>query len=164
MLEGVDLLAVLRQRARAVGARAREIMLEEFIAIGRQPVLAGRTMAAGIGGHDDMVPGRDFGHRRADPLDDASALMTEHHRMGDRIDRMVAHRHVGVADAGRDQAHDDLVGARRLHRQRFEREGRVLGARDGSGDLHGFLRCGEAPVRAAARRSMIDTREARGAL
>jgi hypothetical protein len=53
---------------------------------------------------------------------------------------MVAHRDVGVADAGSDQEDQNLIGTRFAERDFLDGQRRLLGARDSGSDLHRVLR------------------------
>jgi hypothetical protein len=66
-------------------------------------------MTAGRRGKDYRIAGSETRHARANALDDARAFMAEHDRMRHRIDDVVAHRNVGMANAGGDQPDQHFV-------------------------------------------------------
>ena len=72
------------------------------------------------------IAGRKRGDAAADALDDTRALMPEHRGQAEHLRR----EQVGVADAGRVNPHDDLVGFGISERQRFERRWRLRVAVD----------------------------------
>jgi hypothetical protein len=78
--------------------------------------------------------------RGADLLDDARALVAEHHRHR-RRERAVADEQVGVADARRHDAHPHLVGLQVAELDVLQREGRTVRLHDGCGDGGGTHRC-----------------------
>ena len=80
-----------------------------------------------------MVAGLHLGNARADLLDNAGAFVPEHDRLRHRI-HLVAHDHVGVTHAGRDNAHQHFVVARLAHAQLFDGEGTALVAHHGGSD------------------------------
>ncbi|MGA8320501.1 MAG: hypothetical protein WB774_06695 [Xanthobacteraceae bacterium] len=90
-----------------------------------------------------MVARNDFAHARTDAFDDARAFMAEYDRQRHRID-LVANDDIGVAHAGRDNAHQHSIGARRFDGKLFDRERAAFLAND----------CGldGAVLRAALRR------------
>ena len=83
-----------------------------------------------------MVADLDAGDVGADLLDDAGALVAEH--VGEHLGRQeAAHGDVGVAQAGGDDAHQHLVGARPVEVDLGEGEGLAGGLDEGDGGLHG---------------------------
>ena len=83
-------------------------------------------------------PGFTLVTAEPDRLDDARALVAEHDRMRHRIDLVVAHRNVGVADPGGDQPHAHFVWTRLLEIDGLDRERRPDSPRHGRPDLHDF--------------------------
>src|SRR5207244_6543592 len=73
--------------------------------------------AAPAGRHereDDVLAAREPVDPLADLLDDAGALVSEHHRPATLAELAVSKPHVGVADAGRRDAHEHLARLRRI--------------------------------------------------
>src|SRR3984957_20030269 len=103
------LFPVTGKRGRSVGARAAEVVGVEVVAVDRHALHAAGTVPAGIGRQDDMVAGLDLGHAGPDSLDDAGPLVAEHDGVRNRVDLVVAHRDVRMADAGRDETNQNLV-------------------------------------------------------
>ena len=84
-------------------------------AVGRLTAVARVAQpAAAERGEHDVVADLDLADGVTHLLHHAGALVAEHDRGGER-DRAVEHRHVGVAQAGVDDPHHDLVGSRRAH-------------------------------------------------
>ena len=106
-------------------------------------------MPAGIETHDDVVARRDLAHRGADRLYDPRPFMPEHDRLRHRIG-LIAHGDVGVADAGRDKANQDLVGPRIFKLQCLDREMRRFCPRHRGGNFHIFSP-GATPEQARGR-------------
>ena len=110
--------------------RAREVprglpLVEEALGAVADRLPAARGMAgvahaahAAVrnGREHDVVADGDEGDALADLLDDSRALVTEHRRRRPR-DGAVEHRDVGVAQARRDQPHQDLTRPRVAHGQ-----------------------------------------------
>ena len=71
-----------------------------------------------------MVAGLHLDDAAADFLDDAGALVAKHDRLRHRID-LIAYDHVGMAHAGRDDAHQHFVVARLLASRRCSRHERA---------------------------------------
>src|ERR1700724_3466550 len=84
----------------------------KFVAVDRKSGVAAWAMTAGSRGEDYRIAGSRTRHARADTLDDARAFTAEHARMRHRIDNVVAHRNVGVTNAGGHQPDQHFVGAR----------------------------------------------------
>ena len=130
--------AAAHQRAGGVGGGAH---LARQAAVGRA---AGAVPAAREEGHDDAVTDGEVVHVRTQLLDDAGRLVAEQHRDGTAA-IAVDDAEVGVADARRLDAHQDLTGLGRIQLQRADREGAGAGERrlgsagleHGSSDLHG---------------------------
>src|ERR1700733_2475913 len=131
----VDEAGVTPEAAAAVGPSAAEIVGVEVFAIVRPPLNALPAGAAGHEAQDYMVARPHLDDPRADLLDNAGALVSEHDRLRHRI-HLVAHDHIGVAHAGRDNAHQHFVVARLAHAQLFNDEGTALVAHHRSG--HGI--------------------------
>ncbi len=98
-----------------------------------------------------MIAGRDAAGEAPRLHHDPCALVSEDDRLGHRKS-LVAHRHVGVTDAGRDEPDQDLVVARLGEIDHFQRHrrGRRAGHRGlNSHDAKSFL---DVPAaRSAAR-------------
>jgi hypothetical protein len=121
----VDEARVILETAAAVGAPAAEIMGVEVFTIVRPSLNALPAGAAGHEAQDHVVARPHLDDARADLLDNASALVSEHDRLRHRI-HLVAHDHVGVAHAGGDDTHKHFVVARLAHAQFFDGEGPAL--------------------------------------
>ncbi len=98
-------------------------------------LLAACAASAGVERHHNVIAGRDLRHRAADPLDDPGALVPKHDRLRNR-ERLVAHGDVGVADARRHDANQDLVVARVFEVHRLKRHRRVRRPRHRGQYLH----------------------------
>jgi hypothetical protein len=140
----VDDLGALRQRARSIDPGAVEIAIVEFVAVDRKSSVAARAVTAGRRRQDYRIAWSEARHACADVLDDARTLMAEHDRMRHRIDDVVAHRNIGMANAGGDHPDQHFVGARLGKRDFLEAERGILGARDRGGNLHGRFLPGSA--------------------
>ncbi len=80
------------------------------------PVALRTGAAVGERGQGHVVAGGHMGHARSHGLDQARALVAQHH--GDREgDGAVHHRKVAVAQPGRRDRHQHLTGLRLPHRQ-----------------------------------------------
>ncbi len=98
----------VRERRRSIGSRRPEVATEEVVAVGCRLVDAARTRAARIITHDDAVARANSGDLRTDAFDDTRAFVAEHDGLRNGV-RSVAHRDIGMADAGRDQADEHFV-------------------------------------------------------
>ena len=95
--------------------KGRLQLAHRVAAVGGLAAVAGVAHAAAAErGEHDVVAHLHLAHGVADLLHHASALVAEHDRRGER-DGAVEHRDVGVAQAGVDDAHHHLVGARAAH-------------------------------------------------
>jgi len=135
----VNQRAVLRERTGPVGTAPAEIPAEKVVTVAGGIGEAASTRAAGVVTHEHVIAGRDLGDRRSDALHDARAFVAEHDRLRNR-EGLVAHRNVGVADAGGDESNEDLLGARLGQLERFNRERLMRSACDGGSDPHGSVR------------------------
>ena len=128
----VDRLAVCRQAGRAVGERPRADARAQRQAGRRAPGQTRAALAAGgRPGEDHAIADGQAVHLRADRLDDAGALVSEHHRPranpfalddvqvgaadADRVDAYQRIERAGALQV--DLAHDER-GARRLEERR----------------------------------------------
>jgi hypothetical protein len=100
-----------------------EIEIVKVIAIARVMALACFAMAAEPETQDDVISCPYGGNTAPDTFDDTATLMAENCRMRDRIDLVVTHRHVGVADARRDKANQHLVVPRLFQLALFQLHG-----------------------------------------
>jgi hypothetical protein len=83
-----------------------------------------------------VIAGGNLRHRGADSLQHPGAFVPEHRRQRDRIP-LVANDQVGVADPGRHDPDQHLVGPQLAEPDRLDRERRALGRGDRSFDLNG---------------------------
>ena len=104
-----------------------------------------------------MVARPHFGDTRADPLDNAGSFVAQHDRLRYRVD-LVADNHIGMAHAGRDDAHQHFVVARLLEPKFLDDEWAAFFAYDcgahcvrGSLNGHRFPPSGKRSVRSARR-------------
>ena len=119
--EARDGEAVLQRRAvrqreprGAVHQRAAEARVAGRAAERRPARAAGAARAArGDHAEDDAVARRDVHDALADGLDRPGALVPEHHRPAALAEAAGGEVDVGVADAGRGDAHQHLAGLRR---------------------------------------------------
>ena len=102
--------------------------------------------AARLERQHDVVADLDAGDVGADGLDHAGALVAADDRRG-RDRALAARQHVGVAHAGADDAHEQLVGPRVGQLDLLDRVRLVLGAQDGGGDLHEVLEARRKGIR-----------------
>jgi len=102
----------MRQQCRAVGPGAGRFQAAAVHAIIRHVPGAIRTIAAPRIRHDDVVARLERAHRAADGVNHAGAFMAIHGRIRALV-ITVAGMQIGLAQAARHHAHDDLVGARR---------------------------------------------------
>ena len=101
--------------------------------------LALRAHTAGAQRHHHVVADLDAGDVRADLLHHARALVAEH--VGEHLRRQeAADGDVGVAEAGRHDAHQHLVGARALQVDLGQGERLAGGLDESDGRLHGATR------------------------
>ena len=110
---------------------------------------AAQAAAAPAGGDEaerDVVAGRDVVDALPHGLDDAGALVPEHHRHAAGAEVAVGEVEVGVAHAGGGDAHEQLAGARRLELDLLDGERRVVGVQDGGADPHA-TRCASSASR-----------------
>ncbi len=133
---GGQRLAVAMHGGRAVGTTTSEVQGVQLHAIGRLVPQARLARAARAEGQRHPVARLDLGHRGAHRLHHARALVAEHGRQG-QGQVLVAHRQVGVAEADAVDAHQDLVGARRIQFDRLQGEVLVGRMGDGGEGLHG---------------------------
>ena len=85
-----------------------------------------------------MISGRDFVAEASRPDNDAGALVSENDRLRNRKG-LIAHGDVGVADAGRDELHEDFVVAWLGEIKRLDRHRRGRLSRNRSFNLHRVL-------------------------
>jgi hypothetical protein len=104
-----------------------------------------------------MVAWLHFGDTGADVLDNAGSFVAEHDRLRHRVD-LVADNHIGVAHAGRDDAHQHFVVTRLPEPKFLDDEWAAFFAYDGSahgvrGSLNGhrFPPHANCSVRSARR-------------
>lgn len=131
----VDAVRAVSERGRAVGSFGEEIVGEEPIAVRLVAVVAARARTAGIEGHDDVITRHDLRDALAHGLHDAGALVSQHHGLRGR-QHAVTDDEVGVADARRDDANEDLARSRIIELERLERQRGVRCAGDGCANLH----------------------------
>ena len=96
---------------RAALTRTEHVDVAEIVAVAGKSLLTLRAAAARSEAHQHRIPGREAGHARADPFDDAGAFMTEHFRQWSR-DMLKLDREVGVADAAGGNPNQNLAGTR----------------------------------------------------
>ncbi|MBA8826801.1 hypothetical protein FHX42_004180 [Saccharopolyspora lacisalsi] len=96
------------QRRTAIGARTREVGLEEMVAVRGAAPDARAAAAARVEGEHDLIAGSDTGDAVTDGFRDPRTLVTEHGRQRHRVP-LVADDQVGVAHAGSDHSHEDLT-------------------------------------------------------
>ena len=117
---------------------ADQVVRQPGGAVGRVPAAAVAAAAARGERQQHVVAGRHRGDGRADPLDDAGALVAEH--AGQREGQSArGHAEVGVAQAGGGHPDQDLVGAGLVELDLDQGEGGAAGLDDGGlgGDGHG---------------------------
>lgn len=81
-----------------------------------------------------MIAGPDHLDVRPHALDDPGTFMAEHRRQRNRI-VLIPNDHVGVAQAGCDNAHQHFAPLRLANACRFDCKRRALGARHGGSDF-----------------------------
>ena len=124
-----DRLAVAREARRAVGQEALVLLLADREAeVGARVEAVHALAALRREERHDVVAGRERGDALADLLHHARALVAEHHR---RVAGRVGARRreeVGVADAARDEAHENLarLGLREVDLLHLERAAELL--------------------------------------
>jgi hypothetical protein len=78
-------------------------------------VIAGRTITAGRKTQYDVIADRKSGNTLAHCHNYASSLVSEHHRLRHRH-QLIAHHHVGVANADSAHRHTDFADTRLFER------------------------------------------------
>lgn len=112
-----------------------EVDVVEVGAAGWGSVEAGPALPAVQEAQGDVVSGLDLRDGTADRFHHAGSLVSEHDRQRHRV-HLVPDHEVGVAQAGCDDTHDNLVRTWRLHEHGIELE-RAFGPDDGGCDLSG---------------------------
>src|ERR1700693_1059369 len=125
--------AIVVQAVAAVRTAAAEIVRVEVQAIARPALLAEAAVAAGHERQHHVVAWPDFDDAGTDSFDDAGSFMAEHDRLRHRI-ALVAHHHVGVAHARRDDTHQHFVRTRLAELEFFDGERAALLAHDRGAD------------------------------
>ena len=121
-----------RQARGAVHERAAEAGIARRPAERRPPRPACAAGAArGDHAEHDAVARRDVDDALADLLDGAGALVPEHHRPAPGAEAAGGEMDVGVADAGRRDAHQHLAGFRRRERHLLDADVAGLAQHDG---------------------------------
>ena len=85
-----------------------------------------------------MVAGHHFADAASHLLDDARALVPQNDRLRHRK-HLIAHRHIRMADAGGDEAHQNLVVARLGQFQNLQRHRHGRRAGDSGLNFHGVV-------------------------
>jgi hypothetical protein len=107
--ESVHFFVVDRERRAAVETPAAEIARKELVAIRRHADLAAGAVAAGIAAENDPIIRLDLGNAFTNRFDNPGAFVAENNRLRHRYYGVIAHRHVGVTNAGRDQSNPHFV-------------------------------------------------------
>jgi hypothetical protein len=144
--------AAVNDRARPVEMAADEVAREEGVAVGGVSGAAVHARLAGVEGQHHVIARREPGDPAADGLDDAGALVSGDDRRRGQETRYPGQQ-VGVAQAGADDAHHDLVRTRTGQVDVLDAVGPVRRAQHSRSDLHGD------PPDQGIQRSAIDKPE-----
>ena len=115
-------VAPLRQWGRAIGnPHAAKIKREKLQTGGGVFLIAGMTGSAGVECEYDMIAHPNAFNSLADCLNHARTFVAQHD--GHRNGKAVSARHIGMAYADSDHAHQHFITSRRSHLNGFNPEG-----------------------------------------